>query len=267
MQTRIPLPQLHNEAFSDALDYLEKIRERKQKGEQEKAKLAQDQKQFDVNKTLEEMKLKELREYHQGSLAQQGKLDPLRMELLRARIEQARSKGEEVKLSPQERTQSMKLLEAGRSLKSVLEKAQGIDLLLQENPNLTGYKAGFKSMLNKPGGKVAQLIEKSGNLQSAIGRLASQRGGAQVLKWAEKVKPSVWKDVQSNLGMTSSILEDTGADFEEVKNEFEALTGKPFPIQMPTGKKKGKKVKVKDNQTGEIHEMSEEEAKKLIEGG
>jgi hypothetical protein len=30
MRTRIPLPQLHNEAFSDALDYFEKIQQRKQ---------------------------------------------------------------------------------------------------------------------------------------------------------------------------------------------------------------------------------------------
>ena len=282
MQTRIPLPTLNNDAFKDVMDYFEQIQKRKALAQQAEKELAQKEKQFGQtfeqgrtefaeNKALEREKMAELAKYHQQQLAKQSTLDPLRAELLRARIEQARSKGEEVKLSPQEKTQSMKLLEAGRSLKSVVERAHGIDALLEENPSLTGYKAGFKSLLNKPGKKVSELIEKSGNLQSAIGRLASQRGGAAVLKWAEKVKPSVWKDVESNKGMTKSIIEDTMNDFQEAKDEYESLTGKSYPIKMPkmksTSASTGKMVKVRDKETGEVKEMTLEEAQKLMAGG
>jgi hypothetical protein len=266
MQTRIPLPSSSHELFGDALDYLEKIRKRKSDLQQTQNEATEKKREFEINKALQQAGLNETHQFHQQSLAQGNQLKPLQMQLLQARIDAANKSGQEIKLSPQERAQSMKLIEQGRSIKSVLDRTHGIKKLLDENPDLTGYGTGFKALLGKPGGKVGEFIEKAGNLQSAIGRVASQRGGAAVLKWAEKVKPGVWKDTATNKGMVSSILQDSGSDFNEAKDEYEALTGKPFPIKMPTGGS-GKKVKVKDNQTGEVHEMDEEEAKKLMEGG
>lgn len=252
----IPLPNPNNnEAFKDVMDYFETIKQRKAVQQQHQEKLLQEQKQFEETKKferekmmmqnqLEQAKLSELMNYHRSKLAKANETPPL---------------------SAQERSEAMKLLESGRSMKSILEKTQGIHKLLTDNPNASGWGAGFRNMLKKPGKETSQLIEKSGNLQAAIGRLGSQRGGAQVLKWAEKIKPDVWKDQESNLGMTSSIMEDTLSDFNEAKNEYEALTGKPYPIKMPENGK-GKKVKIRDNQTGKVMEVTEEEAKKLMEG-
>jgi hypothetical protein len=280
MRTRIPLPTLDNKAFSDMMDYIETIKSRKQKGEQEKAKLEQDQKQFEANKLLEQMKLNELRQYHQGSLAQQGKFDALKADLLRARIEDLKQ-GRGRKETPDERMdrevetaerkenvkEGSKLVTAGRTLQGVHEKAAKLKKLLEENPGLTGIRQGTLSNLNLSQSKaLAEFDQTARRLQADMARYGSQRGGAQALKWAERAKPSNFRSEKYNLGMIDSILEDVQGEHENMSDEYQTRLKKNFPIK-GFGQKKGKMVKVRDNETGQVHEMTEDEANRLIAGG
>lgn len=279
MHNRIPLPDMNNKSLSDMFDYIETIRNRKTKNEQEKSKLEQAKKQFEINKEIEKLKLDELRQYHQGSLSQQGKFDELKSELLKARIEDLKS-GRGRKETPEERMnrevetvekkenvkEGSKLVTAGRSLQGVYEKATKLKRLLEDNPGITGLRPGMMSKLNLSQSKaLAEFDQTARRLQADMARYGSQRGGAQALKWAERAKPSNFRSEKYNLGMIDSILEDVQGEYENMSDEYQTRLKKNFPIK-GFSQKKGKMVKVRDNETGQVHEMTEEEANQLING-
>jgi hypothetical protein len=271
---------MDNKAFSDALDYIETIRSRKSREKNEASKLSQDQKQFETTKELEREKLKELMNYHKAQLSNKNNLDPLKMELLKARIEAVKA-GKNQKESPEDRMQrevdtvekkedvkeGSKLKTAARTLQGVREKGLKLKKLLEENPGLTGWRQGGLAMLNLSQSEaLAKFDQTARRLQADMARYGSQRGGAQALKWAERAKPSNFRGNKYNMGMIDSILEDTDSEHENMASEYQSRLGKEFPIKA-FGQKKGKMVKIRDNQTGQVHEMSEEEAQKLMAGG
>ena len=250
----IPLPGSGGEGFGEGVDIFNKLLQGPQKSQE-------------LQQKIQEMM--ETAKYHQGLLGIQqqeqnrlGAESPLKMELLRARIEQAKNIQNNPKLSAQERTQAMKLLEAGRSIQGIATRGHKLSSLLEENPQLTGWIPGTKAAFNRPGEKLGEFIPTTAELQAGIGRLASQRGGAQVLKWAERVKPSAWKDVESNKGVVNSLLEDAKSDFEETKNEYESLTGQSYPIQFPQGNPTGTTTMYKNGNEYHIPSDQVEAAKK-----
>jgi hypothetical protein len=227
----IPLPKADNPQFKDVMDYLETIRQRKGKQAQFEQEQQRLQDQFGQTKQLEMQKLAELAKYHQATLNQNESLNPLKVDLLKARIEALKNSGS--KLSPQEKTQSMKILESGRSLKSMVDKANKIDELLDTNPDLTGILQGASSSLNLSNNeKLAEFDQRTRKLQADMARYGSQRGGVQALKWAERSKPGVYRTHNYNKGMIKSIQEDAQSDYNELKQEYEDLTGKPYPISL-----------------------------------
>lgn len=214
MRTRIPLPDPNNDPFKDAFDYFEQIQKRKSLAQQSQNELAEKQREFGMTNALDQQKLAEISGYHKAML-------------------DLKSNGGPNKLTAQEQNQAMKLLEAGRSIQSIASKGHKLKGILEKNPNLTGWGSGIKSLVGAAGDELGGFNETAGQVQAGIGRLASQRGGAQVLRWAEKVKPGAWKSVKTNQGMVDSMIDDAQSDYNEAKSEYEDLTGKPYPVKFP----------------------------------
>jgi hypothetical protein len=219
----IPLPGIDNDPFKDVMDYFETIQKRKALQQEAANTLAEKQKEFGITNQLEREKL-----------AQVNSLKPLQMELLRAKIAEIQNgQNGGKKLTAQERSQKMKLLEAGRAVQGLASRGNKLSSLLEENPNLTGWGPGVKTLLKKPGEKLGSFNSTAGGIQADIARLGGQRGGAQLIKWAKSIKPNEWNDVETNTGMVNSLLENAKSDYGDIKNEYEDLTGESYPIQFP----------------------------------
>lgn len=127
-----------------------------------------------------------------------------------------------------------KLVSSGRELISLVDRAKKVKDLLDENPGLTGWLQGGLASLNlSQSKKLAEFDQTTRKLQADMGRYGSQRGGAQVLKWAERSKPGTYKSVDYNQGMVKSILDDAKADYVEMAREYKDRTGKDFPVPFP----------------------------------
>lgn len=99
--------------------------------------------------------------------------------------------------------------------------------LLKENPNLTGFWPGVAVATRRSSNpKLAAFQEKVTKLQAALGRLASQRGGAAVTNWAAGGKPHPGNAGKYNLGMIESGLQDLKREYANVNKEHKSLTGK-----------------------------------------
>ncbi len=154
----------------------------------------------------------------------------------------------------EDRKAASKLQTSGRELQSLVNRAQKVEKLLNDNPDLTGFvKGGLASLNLSESKKLAEFDQTTRKLQADMGRYGSQRGGAQALKWAEKSKPGTYKTVDYNKGMIKSILDDAKNDYDEMAQEYKDRTGKEYPIKFPempatpkgeaeTGGKKVKKV-------------------------
>ena len=221
MQNRIPLPNPNNnKMFDDVFDYLEQIKKRKAESASQAAKLEEDKRQFGLTNTLDREKMQELAKYHQGDLA-------LRQHI--AEMKAAGTDGEK-KLSSQERTQRMKLLESGRASIGIINKTNELEKILQDNPHLTGMIPYIKNKFGKGGETLGKFTSQAAELQAMIAKFAGQRGGAQLVKWAEKMKPNEWKDVASNLGNVRGTRESSKHDLSDIADEYETITGEKFPL-------------------------------------
>lgn len=133
-----------------------------------------------------------------------------------------------------------KLVTSGRELSSLVNRAKKIQDLLSENPGLTGWLQGGMASLNlSQSKKLAEFDQTTRKLQADMGRYGSVRGGAQVLKWAERAKPGTYKSTDYNLGMVKSILDDAKEDYVEMSREYKDRTGKDFPVEFPEIKSMG----------------------------
>lgn len=130
--------------------------------------------------------------------------------------------------------QASKLESSGRELQSLVKRAQKIKNLLEKNPNLTGLLKGGLASLNLSQSKdLAEFDQTTRKLQADMGRYGSKQGGVQALKWAEKSKPSTYKQPSYNIGMINSILEDAKSDYDQIENEYKERTGKEYPFKFP----------------------------------
>lgn len=234
MNSGLPL-QAPNRNFDDVFDYLEKVRAAKAGEAGNKAKLAEQQRQFGLTNALAQQQLAETSKYHQQSLAQSGSLKTLQEALLKAKIEDLKNPKSGYKnLSAQERTQAMKLLQQGQAAISLINKTNEMEKQLVGHPNLTGKRAWLRNKLGNGGEELGKFTTNAGDIQAGVARLGSQRGGAQALQWAEKIKANDWKDVPTNLGHTRGLRNSTQSDLNDIAAEYEALVGSPYPLKMPS---------------------------------
>jgi hypothetical protein len=244
MQSRIPIAGVGNEAFKDVFDYLEEIQKRRSLSQSAAEKLAEEKRQFGMTNQLEQNKLAETEKYHQGTLAQNAGLKPLQMELLKAKILQAKSASNGKTLSPQERSEKMKLLTSARNLQGIYSKQIELKRLLEKNPTLTGWIPSLKNYFGKGGKQLGKFTSGAGELQALIARLGGQRGGAALVQWAKTIKPSEWKDIESNIGLIEGGMTTTEKDYDDIRNEFKYLTDEDLPMSLP--KQQEKMVEIED---------------------
>lgn len=127
-----------------------------------------------------------------------------------------------------------KLESSGYELNKLAARAIKIKNILEKNPDLTGWLPGMAFTTNmSKNPALAELVQTAAKLQADMAKYGSQRGGAAVLKWAEKAKPSVYKQTSFNLGMVNSIIEDAINDFDEAATEYKRRTGKKYPVKFP----------------------------------
>jgi len=229
---RIPLPDVSNyKMFDDVFDYLETMRKNRGEELSRKNTLEQAQKHFEETKAferekmnlenkLEHEKLSELSNYHGNNLALKQKL---------AEMKAAELTGGK-KLSAQERTQRMKLLESGRNSIGIINKSNELEKILNENPNLTGFLPYLKNKFGQGGKALGNYTTKAAELQAQLTKLAGQRGGIQLVKWAKEMKPNEWKDVESNIGNVQGSRETATQDLADIADEYETITGEKFPL-------------------------------------
>ena len=241
----IPLPGLGGDVYKDVMDYFETLQKRRSDQLQKAKELAETQREFGINKGLEQQKLN----------------------LLKQKLDIMRENANNPKLSAQEKVQAMKLVDAGRSLQSVAHRANKLSNMLETKPGATGWIPGAKEALGFGSEDTSEFNQTAGMLQADMAKFGSQRGGAQALKWAERVKPGKYKSNISNKGYIKSIIDDSNSDFEDIKNEYETLTGRPYPIEMPTTNTKSVITVVDSNgDESQIYKENLPEAKKRDPG-
>jgi len=273
-----PIPMPSNDMFKDVMGYLEKIQERKAMEKYRQQTLEQQQSQFDTNKNIELQKLAELANYHKGLTSNAAALRDLRMDLLKEKILQARRAGEtpEEKMQREIKTRTTvsenvegnkegnKIKNQIRSLINLSNLTNDATSILNENPNLTGIGSGLSTKFNLSNNPaLGKFSTITGKMQAEIGRYASQRGGIQSVKWAEKIKPSEWKSENYNYGMLDESQQNIIDEYNSLASQYKDITGKDINLKLPSFMKKQKTLKIMNKKTGEIKYVSEDEAKKL----
>lgn len=159
--------------------------------------------------------------------------------------------------------QGQKLTDQGKALLSTANKARELKDLLDKNPNLTGWGSGTANMLNMANSKdLGNFVETAKELQTALGRLAGSQGGSRVLKFAAGAKPSEFRDKDTNIGYIRGIVRNAKNDYNEAAKEYKEATGRDYPIKFPNIKF-GDEITVRDKTTGEIREVTPEEAREM----
>jgi len=128
---------------------------------------------------------------------------------------------------------AQKLEDAALTLKRSHSLYKQLNDILDKRPNLTGVGSGLASSLNMSSNPdLAAFQTISGRAQAELGRLGSQRGGAQVLKWAETNKPGIYKPVKYNRGIIGGTINSLQNDYNDLNEEYRAKTGKNLPFKL-----------------------------------
>lgn len=160
---------------------------------------------------------------------EEKKLTPLKMDLLKAKIEQAlrekynRPNATQLKSKEGLQTQADSLFEA-------LNKYKNLHNMLVKNPNLTGFKEGLASKIGfeiSPG--AAEFKNTSGELQAALARGLSARGGIQAFKAASTMKPDVGSQGNYNMSMIKAGIRNSLDHLDVINSHHRELTGQDLP--------------------------------------
>jgi hypothetical protein len=164
---------------------------------------------------------------------------------------------EEMKVNSKASTDIRK---SAREIKSMHDRALKLRKMIEENPNLTNIFQGAKAYTNISNDpKLAEFIQTSRKLQADMARYGSSRGGAVALKWAERAKPSEFRNGKFNLGMINSIIEDSESDYGILNDEYSDMHKHGLSVKLSPSKKddivvlNGKKYKMEN---GKWHEIS-----------
>ena len=159
-------------------------------------------------------------------------------------------------------------LDAGDYVNKFAPNMENIHNVLTKDPYASGNIAGARNLINMGSENQGTLV---GNALPFVGSLAkdmSTKGGAVVAKFAQAGKPGPWTSHDTNMALNKNLIEEGINAFNTAKKNYEEGTGKSYPKQMHPFLKKWekdhvKKVKVKDNVTGKVTEMTQDEFDKL----
>lgn len=247
----IPLPGIDNPQFKDVMDYFDTLKQ------------AQDKRnQYAQANALEKQKLDELAKYHQQSLAQEGSLNPLKMELLRAKIESLKNTGGQS--SQDKATQKLNakriddIEKQAAELSGHMGQAADASEILDKNNSATGYAPALQNLIGKGSGETGALKDIFGNLQASLGKDFSSRGSVYGTKLAGNMKPSLLADYESNTGNLNQIHKDYYRRWKLMQKDYNRLTGgNELPYTLPDFYNK---VRVRSPQGHEVVKNPQEAA-------
>ncbi len=158
--------------------------------------------------------------------------------------------------------EAIKIRTDSNDVKKAAEVAIKMKKLLDKNPDLTGMHNFFSSktkLLNDK--KKGEFVNLAGILQSAFGRMASSRGGAQALAWAKSVKPDLLTGQETNKGMLDATLAQLQDELNNNKDRFQNYSFKPLDVKLPSAETVMKTVIKPD---GSEIELPEKGAQQLV---
>jgi len=158
--------------------------------------------------------------------------------------------------------QQKELTDTYHTLRDTYGLYKDLQDLLKKNPSLTGL--GPESMRRLRLSKdpdLAAFQEKAGRLQAALGRLASQRGGAAVINWASSVKPHPGNTGKYNLGLINSAMKDLEREHRNINEEHKSIGGKGFKSLSETSANADTVMMVRpDGKTVPVHSTNVDKA-------
>lgn len=132
---------------------------------------------------------------------------------------------------------SKSIEDSTRSLGDTISSYEALLNLFEKNPNLTNPLNSFKknkfyNVSSDP--DLGTFTETAGNLQSALTKLFSARGGVGAAKLAGTLKPTDTNTVPFNIGMIKSGLRRVQNEHQLMKKDWESYNpGKTFPYENP----------------------------------
>jgi hypothetical protein len=123
------------------------------------------------------------------------------------------------------------LIAGGNLLNKYSQNAVALSNLLSKK-DVTGNIPALQNFLNLSGEDVGTFNENATPLVGSLAKDISQRGGAVVAKMAQAAKPQLSKSRAYNVGVLNSLHKQTYRSYQEAKQEYESITGKPYPIKL-----------------------------------
>lgn len=118
-----------------------------------------------------------------------------------------------------------------QALMPYVGKARTVADILKRKPELTGRLTQLANFLGLTKDEdVGTFLSATQSLQAHMAKEMSQRGGYGVAKLVEQGKPNLGASGAYNRGVTKELLEGMKKSFEQMKSEYERLSGgKKFP--------------------------------------
>lgn len=110
------------------------------------------------------------------------------------------------------------------------------EILKRRKKGVTGISTGLLSKARLLTDEDAsQLKDIFGKLQTAKAKIASQRGGAQIMNMVREFKPDIMNTPESNLAMLQSMEDDYSSQFKNLKGSYTKKTGKKLEDELGLG--------------------------------
>ncbi len=231
--------------------------------------------QFAQQQSLERDRLEEQKNYHQGTLEQNNQLKPLQYALLKAKIEALKNNPKETpdekrkndvnaaKEKEENKINALRLKdieEKGSALKTDMNQAVEASSIMEKNRDLTGNIPALKAWAGYADRDLAALKPILGKMQASLGHDFSSRGSVYGTKLAGNRKPNLRFQEEENLGILDEIHKDYYQRFKQMKDDYERISGKEYPVKWHDYYNK---VKVKSPK-GQVYIKTPKEAENLI---
>lgn len=246
----IPLPNIDNFKFDDVFDYLETMRKRQALQQEAAQRLSQEKNQFDVKTNLEKQRI-----------AQEGALNPLKMELLKARIEEARKNAAKPELSKLDEKRLADIESKAGDLRAKMANSADASAILEKNKNVTGNLPALQTWAGIGSGDAGALNDIFGSMQADLAKDYSGRGSVYGTKLAGNRKPNMRYGYNQNIGILNEIDKDYYRRYKQMQADYKRISGgEDLPIDIPEHYKKVKVVSPK----GDIYIKNPDEANDLL---
>lgn len=176
----------------------------------------------------------------------------------------------------EDRKEARDLRTKAAPVEGILHSIDEIRAIYDRNKKLTGPGAAFGKRLGMIDKKdLGALTAAFGKLQADIAHNSSKQGGAQVIRWAGTVKPSVFNPTNFNLGMIDNLENAALYDYSTMNRDHKGLINKDLPAyndkikQFENGNAGQVKTITIIDSNGKEHEIDDknfDEAKKRDQG-